>query len=338
MKKFSRILTSVLITIVLVSSLLAGCTAQQPAPAPVAGTNAVKKPTIAVIAQALNSEFWYGFAQGAKDKGQEMGAEVTVNGPMSETMVTEQIAMIEAAISKHVDGIVVAANQPGSIKSTFELAKKAGIPIVEVDVESNWEGRVAYVGAGNYEGGQKAAEWFLANVPENSEVAIIRGALGDPTHDLRANGLIDTLQKSGKLKMVTVQPANSERGLAVGVMENILTANPNVKAVFCTNDEMAMGALKAVQGIKKEVKIIGFDGNMDVLESIKSGDLAGTCTNFGYDEAALSVQVIKNFIDGKKPTTDRVLLQPVIVDKSNVDKYIVYSQSIVDKVKAAQKK
>ncbi|MHB1393689.1 MAG: sugar ABC transporter substrate-binding protein [Clostridia bacterium] len=326
-----------LVALLFVTSMFLGGCAPKAAPtaeSTTPGSTAVT-PKIVVITQALNSEYWNGFAQGAKDAGKEVGADITVNGPMAETMVTEQIAMIEAEISKKPAAILVAANQPGSIKPTFEAAKKAGIPIMEVDVESEWDGRVAYVGAGNYEGGKKAGEWFISHLPEGSEIAVIRGALGDPTHDLRVNGCLDAIKAAGdKLKVVSIQPANSERGLAVGVMENILTANPNIKGAFCSNDEMALGALKATQGVKKDVKIIGFDGNMDALNSIKEGKLAASISCVGYDIANLAVKTMKEVLDGKKLESDRILLEPICVDITNVNDNIKKVEEIVAKVKA----
>lgn len=293
------------------------------------------KKTFAVICQALNSEYWNGFAQGARDAAEKIGVNVIINGPMAETMVMEQIAMIEAEISKGCDGLLVAANQPGSIKPTFNMAKKRGIPVLEVDVECGWEGREGYVGAGNYEGGYKAGEWFNANLPSGSTIAIIRGALGDPTHDLRVNGCVDALKTGSKnITVITTQPANSERGIAVGVMENILQANPNVSGVFCSNDEMALGALKAVEGAKKGAKIIGFDGNMDALQSIRDNKLTATISCVGYDIAYLAVEKMKEIVVDKAILSGgkRVMLEPVCVDKTNVQENIVKMEEIVKKV------
>lgn len=294
------------------------------------------KKTFAVITQALNSEYWNGFAQGARDAAAKLGVNVIINGPMAETMVTEQIAMIEAEITKGCDGLLVAANQPGSIRPTFNMAKRKGIPVLEVDVECEWKDREGYVGAGNYEGGYKAGEWFNAHLPEGSEVAIIRGALGDPTHDLRVNGCVDAINKAGKLKVVANQPANSERGIAVGVMENILQANPNIKGTFCSNDEMALGALKAAVGAKKNVRIIGFDGNMDALESIRDGQLAATISCVGYDMAYLAVEKMYEIVVDKKPLEGdkRVMLEPICVDATNVDENIEKMKVIVEKVES----
>lgn len=140
-----------------------------------------------------------------------------VNGPKEETDITGQIAMIEDYITQGVDALLVAANQAEAIIPTLEAAQEKGIPVMEVDVEVGWEGRVCYVGAGNYNGGVEAGKWFNDNLPAGSEVAIIRGAMGDPTHDLRANGCMDTLEG---LNIVSVQPADSLRDKAVSVMEN----------------------------------------------------------------------------------------------------------------------
>jgi ribose transport system substrate-binding protein len=330
MKKRSELLVMCL----LVMCFFIACPAKQ------AARTENARPVFAVICQALNSEYWNGFAQGARDAAAEIGFDVIINGPMAETMVTEQIAMIEAEISKGCDALLVAANQPSSIKAVFEQAKRAGIPVLEVDVESEWEGRSGYVGAGNYEGGYKAGQWFNENLPEGSQIAIIRGLLGDPTHDLRVNGCLDALKDGGKnISAVTNQPANSERGIAINVMENILQANPNIRGAFCSNDEMALGALRAAEGAKKDVKIIGFDGNMDALESIAAGRLAATISCAGYDVAYLAVITMKEIVVDKKTLADqRVLLDPVCVDSRNVEENIRQMTVITQKVEQFNRK
>lgn len=314
------------------ASVSSAAPADSSAAAP-SGNAAGKKLTFGVVCQALNSEYWHGFAQGAREGAEQVGVDVVINGPIDETKVAEQIAMIEDMITNKVDALLVAANQPKSIMPTFEKAKKAGIPVMEVDVEDGWEGRVCYVGAGNYKGGEEAGKWFLANLPEGSQIAIVRGAMGDPTHDLRAGGCADVI--GTKLSIVSTQPADSLRDKAVGVMENILTANPDIKGVFATNDEMALGALKAIQARKLDIKVIGFDGNMEALESVKANGLAATVSCVGYDISKLAVITMKEFLDGTKQlkSTDQVFVPPTAVDIKVVDKFIEAGKELAEKIK-----
>lgn len=289
-------------------------------------------PTYGVVCQAMNSEYWLGFAQGAKEGAENVGVNVLVNGPKEETDITGQIAMIEDYITQGVDALLVAANQAEAIIPTLEAAQEKGIPVMEVDVEVGWEGRVCYVGAGNYNGGVEAGKWFNDNLPAGSEVAIIRGAMGDPTHDLRANGCMDTLEG---LNIVSVQPADSLRDKAVSVMENILMSNPNVKGVFCTNDEMALGALKAVQAAGKDIAIIGFDGNMEALISVKENGLAASVSCVGYDIAKLAVETMHSYLNGNPDNIDsdsQVFVPPTCVDLTQVDAFIEAGEILAEKI------
>lgn len=95
------------------------------------------------------------------------------------------------------------------------------------------------------------------------KVAIIRGLVGQTSHDLRADGAEEAFNEAG-MDVVAVQPADSDRGKAVNVMENILQNHPDVKAVYCTNDEMALGAYQAIKGkqLEDEVMTMGFDGSL----------------------------------------------------------------------------
>lgn len=292
----------------------------------------VDKPTYGVICQAMNSEYWLGFAQGAKEGAEEVGVEVLVNGPKEETEIVGQISMIEDYITKGVDALLVAANQAEAIIPTLEAAQKKGIPVMEVDVEVGWDGRVCYVGAGNYNGGVEAGKWYNANLPAGSNIAIIRGAMGDPTHDLRANGCLDTLEG---MNVVSIQPADSLRDKAVSVMENILTSNPDVKGVFCTNDEMAMGALKAVEAAGKDIKVIGFDGTMEALYSIESGGLAASVSCVGYDIAKLAVVTMHTYLNGnpdKIESSSQIFVPPTCVDASQVETFIKEGEALAEKI------
>lgn len=284
-----------------------------------------------VICQAQDSEYWKSFAQGAIDAANELDILVTVTGPFAETMVTEQIAIIETEISKKKDGLLIAANQPSSIKPVFEKAKIENIPILEVDVECDWEGRKGYVGAGNYEGGYKAGEWLNKHLKTNKKIAIIRGLLGDPTHDLRVRGCLDALKDL--IEVVGIHVANSERGIAVGTMENILLANPTIGGVFCTNDDMALGAASAIEQNDGKILIVGFDGTLEALRSVKNGKLSATISCTGYEVAFLAVTTLYNMITTHEETQKRILLEPNCIDISNVDEYILDAESIHQKMR-----
>jgi len=309
---------SLLIIVLFTVSIFAGCgskTSQQQSQT--SNQQQTQNIKIAVIVKALNSDYWKIVEAGAKAAGKDLGVDVVVLGPSAETAVSEQVAMIEDQITKKVSALAVAPSQPPSAIPFFDKAKQAGIPVVLIDTDANWEDKVSFVGTGNYNGGKLAGEFLAQKLGKGGKVAIIRGAMGDPTHDERANGAIEVLKAQG-LEIVDIQPANSERGLGMTVMENILQAHPDVQGVFATNDEMALGAVRAIKAANKNIIVVGFDGSPDALKSIAAGELTASVAqspyNIGYKGVEAAVKAVK-----KEPVEKRIDTGTYIISKENVE-------------------
>ncbi|NTU80578.1 MAG: sugar ABC transporter substrate-binding protein [Chloroflexales bacterium] len=212
-------------------------------------------------------------------------------GPNEETDIEGQIRILEAQISAGVDAIAVAPSQADQVQPTLEKAVAAGIPVVLID--TNIEGftnKAAFVGTDNKLGGQMAGEYIAQALTSGDKVAIIRGAAGDPVHNLREQGATEAMEAAG-LEVVDVQPANSQRAEGQSVAENLLTANPDLKAIYATNDEMALGALQAAQAAgRSDLIIIGFDASPDALTSIADGGMTGSIAQFPDKIGMLGVQ------------------------------------------------
>jgi len=209
--------------------------------------------------------------------------------------------------------------QPSSVIPALEKAKQANIPVVMIDTNVDWPDKVSYVGTENYEGGKMAGEYLASNLDPGAKVAIIRGITGSPTHDDRSAGAIDYLKEHG-IDVVTIQPANSERGLAMTVAENIIQTHSDLSAIYATNDEMALGALKAVEGAKKDIIVIGFDGQKDALDSIEEGRLDATVAQHPFDEGYLGVEAAIKAIRGEE-VNPRIPTPIEIITKDNVTEF-----------------
>ncbi len=251
--------------------------AAEPA-APAAGSDQLD---IAVIVKAVTSDYWKAVGAGVE---QAMQADPTIKasflGPNEETDIEGQIRIIESAIASKVDAIAVAPSQADQVQPTLEKAVAAGIPVVLIDTDiTGFSNKAAFVGTDNRLGGQLGGEFIVAALQAGDEVAIIRGAAGDPVHNQREEGAKTAMEAAG-LTVVAVQPADSDRAKGQTVAENLLTANPNLKAIFATNDEMALGAANAAKAAGKILVIVGFDASPDALQAIQDGVLAGSIAQF----------------------------------------------------------
>lgn len=251
--------------------------AAEPA-APAAGSDQLD---IAVIVKAVTSDYWKAVGAGVE---QAMLADPTIKasflGPNEETDIEGQIRIIESAIASKVDAIAVAPSQADQVQPTLEKAVAAGIPVVLIDTDiTGFSNKAAFVGTDNRLGGQLGGEFIVNALQAGDEVAIIRGAAGDPVHNQREEGAKTAMEAAG-LTVIAVQPADSDRAKGQTVAENLLTANPNLKAIFATNDEMALGAANAAKAAGKTLVIVGFDASPDALQAIQDGVLAGSIAQF----------------------------------------------------------
>ncbi len=311
---------SLIVGITLIFLLISGCGQQQesqPSDSEQVPQQEAEEPIkIGVVVKALNSDFWKTVEAGAKAAGKDLGIEVEVLGPSAETAVSEQIDMIEDQITKRVSALAVAPSQPASAIPVFDQAKAAGIPVVLIDTDAQWDDKVSFVGTGNYNGGKQAGEFIAEKLGKGGKVVILRGAVGDPTHDERSNGAIEVLKEKG-LEILDIQPANSERGLGMTVMENMLQVHSDIQGMFATNDEMALGALRAIQAAGKEIITVGFDGSPDALKSIEEGELTASVAqnsfNIGYQGVVAAVKAVRGEAVDKRIDTGTK-----IISKDNV--------------------
>jgi len=260
--------------------------------------------------------FWAAVQRGAEEKGAEIGANVVVLAPPTESDVAAQIAQIEDQLAKGVKGIVIATTDPNALGPVIDEAIADGVPVVFIDTKGINEG-VTYIGTDNKAGAALAANHICANVAAGSEVAILQGIITQSTGKARADGSHAGLMDCG-LKIVAEQPANWDTAQALSVMENIITGHPNLKAVFASNDNMALGVIEALKSadMLDQVFVVGFDANPNAADSVMADEMAATVAQNPYNMGAFGVESIMKLIAGE--SLDSVIdTGTVLVDKSN---------------------
>lgn len=273
---------------------------------------------IGMVLKAINSDYWKIVEAGAKDAEKELGVKVDVLGPNAETDIAGQTSIMEDQIIKKVSALVVAPSQPSAAIAIFDKADEAGIPVLLIDTNADWDKKKTFIGTGNLAGGEEGGKFVASKLQKGDKVVILRGALGDGTHDERTNGAQKAMEDAG-LVVAAVQPANSERNTGMSVMENLLQSHPDVKGVFCTNDEMALGALRAIQQAGKEgVVVVGFDGSPDAMKSIKAGELTASVAQSPYNIGKFGVEAAVKVSKGES-IEQRIDTGTIMITKENVD-------------------
>lgn len=287
-------------------------------------TCAEQKVRLGVVLKALDSEFWMTVKAGAEKAAEELNIDVTVLAPPSENDVERQITIIEDLVSQKVNGLAVAANDVAAVVPPLERGFRKNIPFVTLDSDAMTDKKAAFIGTDNFRGGQLAAEYIIGKLGGKGKVALITGVPGQRTHMLRRDGFLDGLKKAKGLRLVATQPANSDRFLALNVLENILQAHPDMNAVFVTNSTMAMGAAQAIKARRKTGKIIlvGFDTSQEVLLAIEKGEISAAIAQSPFKMGYLGVKELYRAVRGQKPTSKKVDTGTEVVTLKNYRNYL----------------
>jgi ribose transport system substrate-binding protein len=264
--------------------------------------------------------FWAAVERGALEKGKELGVEVIVLAPPTESDVAAQISQIEDQLAKGIKGLVLAPTDPNALAPVVDEAVADGVPVVFIDTQGSNEG-ITYIGTDNVAGAALAAKHICENVPPGSEVALITGIVTQSTGKARADGGRSGLSGCG-LKIVAEQTGEWDRAKGLAVMENIITGNPNIAAVFASNDNMALGAVEALKsaGLLDKVMVVGFDANPDAAQSILAGEMRASVAQSPANMGAFGVESVLKL--GKGETLPPVIdTGTVLVTKDNAEQY-----------------
>ena len=228
---------------------------------------------IGLSVSTLNNPFFVTLSEGVKEQAKESGSEVIVVDAQDDA--SKQASDVEDLIQQGVDLLIINPTDSEAVVSAVESANSSNIPVITVDRSAEGGEVVSHIASDNKAGGVLAGEYMLELLGEdNAQVAELEGIAGSSAARDRGAGFNEAVD--GKVDIVAKQTANFNRAEGLTVMENILQANPEIKGVFAHNDEMALGALEAIQSAGKDIIVIGFDATDDAITSVTDGKLAAT--------------------------------------------------------------
>ncbi|MCM3399529.1 sugar ABC transporter substrate-binding protein [Oceanobacillus profundus] len=286
------------VTLLTVLIVIAGCSGQNGASA--TGENGGKangKPNIAVVLKGSDQEYFKLAEQGAKQAFEDFDVNGTFLAASTQTNTTEIINILEDLLIEEPDALVA---MPSTEEQTPVLKRyhEKGIPVLLIDTDLDWDDKTTYIGTNNYTAGQKAGNFLASELSEGDEIAVLEGVSGAAVSEERVKGVEDAMEEEG-IKIVASLAADFDRVKAVTTMENILTANPNIKGIFTANDEMAMGAYEVVKSRNLDIPIIGIDGTSDALESISNSGLTATVAQSPYQMGYQGVENALKVVNGE---------------------------------------
>ena len=225
---------------------------------------------IGLAVSTQNNPFFVDLANGAKSEAETKGVELMVADAGDDP--AKQTSDIEDLISKGISVLIVNPVDSDAVAPAVQDAVAKGIKVIAVDRAVNGVDIDCSIASDNVAGAEMATEYLLSLVGEGADVAELQGTPGASAAIDRGQGFHNVAD--AKLKVVASQAADFDRAKGLETMENILQANPNIKGVFCANDEMALGALEAIGG--KDIVVVGFDATDDAIAAIGEGKMAAT--------------------------------------------------------------
>jgi ribose transport system substrate-binding protein len=284
--------------------LLASCnTAPQPA-----------KPRIALVMKSLANEFFKTMQDGATAHQQAHAAEyeLIANGTKDELDLSRQVEIVEQMIAQQVQAIVIAPADSKALVPVCQRAQAAGIVVINIDnkldaaVLAERNLHIPFVGPDNRKGARLAGEALARRLKPGDQVAILEGVPTAFNAQQRKAGFEDAMKAAG-MNIVSSQSASWETAKANQVAAALLVEKPELKAILCANDSMALGAVAAIRaaGKAEQIRVIGFDNIQAVRQLLKDGQVLATVDQHGDQLAVYGIEYALESLKNKTSPADR---------------------------------
>ncbi|MFF4830608.1 substrate-binding domain-containing protein [Streptomyces sp. NPDC001315] len=275
-----------------------------------------KNQKIGLSLSTLNNPFFVQIRSGAQAEAKRLGVDLTVTDAQNDA--SQQANQLQNFTSAGLGSIIVNPVDSDAAGPSVRSANKADIPVVGVDRGVNKAETAALVASDNVEGGKLGAKALAEKLGGRGTIVILQGQAGTSASRERGAGFAAGLKEYPGIKVVAKQPADFDRTKGLDVMTNLLQAHPDIDGVFAENDEMALGAIKAL-GSKAgtSVQVVGFDGTPDGLTAVKNGTLYASVAQQPTQLGKIAVDNAIRAAEGKQ--VEKTVKVPVkVVTKENV--------------------
>ena len=258
------------------------------------------KPKIGMVLSTLNNPFFVNMKDGAEKEAEKLGYDLVVLDSQNDP--AKERANVEDLVQLGVIALLINPTDSDAVVKTVEVANKSNIPVITLDRQANGGKITSHIASDNIKGGEMAAEYVLDKFKDEKgpiNVVEIQGIPGASATRDRGEGFHNIMDKNDKFNFISIQAADFDRQKGLQVMENIIQANPNIQVVFAHNDEMALGAVKAIKASGINALVIGFDGNDDAKDSIDANEMTATIAQQPDLIGALGVELANKIYNGE---------------------------------------
>ena len=272
---------------------------------------AADKPVFGVLMKTLSNPFWGAMEKGVDVGAKNAGVDVYLNAVESDQAAEPQLNACNTMLQKKPAAMITAAINSTILLPCLKQANEMKIPVADLD--NNLDPAITkkagvdvafHIGSDNEAAGAKGADYLVNVLGKDAKgpVLVIEGLSGNITGEKRAHGFAEELKKAAPgLKIVASLPGDWDSLKAANITNDTLQRTPNLVAIFCANDDMALGAVEAARSAGKDkLIVIGVDGNVNAVKSIKAGRLNASVAQLPYLVGMEAVEDMKKLLDGGK--------------------------------------
>ena len=283
---------------------------------------AADKPVYGVLMKTLSNPFWGAMEQGVRDGAKQANVEYFLQAVESDQAAEPQLNTCNTMLQKKPVTMITAAINSTILLPCLKQANEMNIPVADLDnnldpeITAKAGVKIAFhIGSDNEAAGAKGADYLASVLGKDAKgpVLVIEGLSGNITGQKRARGFANELKKAAPgLTIVASLPGDWDRQKAANIANDTLQRHPDLVAIFCANDGMALGAVEAARAAGKDkLIVVGVDGNSDAVKSILSGRLNASVAQLPYLVGEQSVATMKKVLAGEK--VDEFTFVPTLV-------------------------
>ncbi|PKE30074.1 ribose ABC transporter substrate-binding protein RbsB [Rahnella sp. AA] len=275
--------------------------------------NVLAKDTIALVVSTLNNPFFVSMKDGAQKEADKLGYNLVVLD--SQNNPAKELANVQDLTVRGTKLMLINPTDSDAVGNAVAMANQAKIPVITLDRQATKGVVASHVASDNAFGGKMAGDYIAKKLGENAKVIELEGIAGTSVARERGKGFAQAAEKH-HFQILASQPADFDRTKGLNVMQNLLTAHQDVQAVFAQNDEMALGALRALQTAgKTDVLVVGFDGTEDGIKAVNGGKMGATVAQRPEQIGVIGVQTADKVLKGEKvpaviPVDLKLVAQP----------------------------
>ena len=308
---------------------LTGCSNQAPGgPAPGGGGGDAKK-AIGVSVADQKSLFYVAAVQGMQAQAQKRGYELVVTSANNDS--NQQVKQVSDLLTQQVGALIFTSQDSTAAAAGVRAANQASVPVIAVDQRpESGQGELAtYIATDSVKAARELCTWMFQQMGGSGEIAILHGVLGSTAEIQRTQGCQEAIEATPGIKVVAEETANWDETEAFKATQNILSANPNLKAVFGESDAMGLGAAKAAQQANRHdgMWFVGIDGFPTMFDAVSSGLTQATMAQQPYHMGEIAVDNAISIMEGQggsipaEQYQDTVLINKETVDQNDVTKF-----------------